>query len=213
MIQEIKELIEGNKKFKEKFFEGNTLFDELLQHGQKPKIMIVSCSDSRVDPAVIFNCEPGELFVVRNVANLIPPCENTDTYHGTSAALEFGTCILEVEHIIILGHGQCGGILALIENSDNILNKKEHSFIVKWMEIARPGYDKVMAEHTEASIEEKVILCEKYALVNSLNNLRTFPWVQERINSNKLTVHAWFFNLENGEIFMYDQQKADWCVL
>src|SRR3989442_1053939 len=114
MDLKIKKLIDGNKEFKEKFFnKENTVFYELAQFGQRPKIMIVACSDSRVDPAMIFNCQPGELFVIRNVANLVPPCEIADEnehYHGVSAAIEFGTLFLEVQHIIILGHTQCGGI-------------------------------------------------------------------------------------------------------
>ena len=216
MASEIKKFIDGNKQFKKKFFnKENSLFYELVQHGQKPKTMVIACSDSRVDPAMIFNTQPGELFVIRNVANLIPPCEGNDThtYHGTSAALEFGTCFLEVEHIIILGHTQCGGIQALLENADKVLDKKPFSFIPKWMEIARPAYNQVITEHAHASLDDKIVLCEQYALINSLKNLQSFPWIQERINSNKLAIHAWYFNLTTGEIHMYDKQKNNWTYL
>ncbi|OGB84391.1 hypothetical protein A3F66_06255 [candidate division TM6 bacterium RIFCSPHIGHO2_12_FULL_32_22] len=207
MPKEIEKLINGNKLFREKFFnKDKSLFDDLIQ-GQKPKIMLISCSDSRVDPAIIFNCEPGELFVVRNVANLVPPCEADDTFHGISAALEFGTCFLEVRNIIIFGHTQCGGIQSLF-NKSQILNKA-YSFISKWMQLAKPAYDKVM-QQKDLSLEEKVTLCEKYSLINSLKNLKTFPWIKERVDKNKLFLHTWCFNLSTGKIEIYDQQNNKW---
>lgn len=172
--------------------------------------MVVACSDSRVNPSMIFSCQPGELFLIRSMANLIPPCEDMSTYHGTSATLEFGTCFLQVEHIIILGHTQCGGIQALIEGADKVLDQKSQSFIAKWMEIARPAYDRVEAEHGHASLEDKVILCEQYALINSLNNLRSFPWIQERVQAGKLVLHAWYLDLATGIVHIYDQEKARW---
>lgn len=215
MYQEIIKLIDGNKQFRKKFFNANnTIFDELVQYGQKPKVMIIACSDSRVDPAMILNCQPGELFVIRNVANLIPPCENNnDTYHGTSAALEFGTCFLEVKHIIVFGHTQCGGIRALLESSNNVLDKKSHGFIAKWMGLAAPAYEKVKSEYPQVSLEDKITLCEQHALINSLNNLHTFPWIEERVKNNKLLLHAWYFELATGVIHAYDQQKNSWVIL
>lgn len=214
MAQEIEKFIKGNKQFRKKFFDAdNSTFNNLVLHGQKPKTMIIACSDSRVDPAIVFNCEPGELFVIRNIANLVPPCEDNDTYHtyhGTSAALEFGTCFLQVEHIIIVGHTQCGGIQALLERAHNVLDEKPHSFIAKWMDLARPAYDKVVDRHNNVSFEEKVILCEQYALINSLNNLLTFPWIQERVNNNTLSIHAWYFDLATGGIHTYEQKKDSW---
>lgn len=214
MSQEIKKLINGNKEFRKKFFnKDSTLFNSLVQQGQKPKIMFVACSDSRVDPAMIFNCQPGELFVIRNVANLVPPCEDNNTYHGTSAALEFGACFLEVEHIILFGHTQCGGIQALLENADKVLNKKPYSFISKWMDLARPAYDRVVVEHGEVQFVDKVTLCEQYALINSLNNLKSFPWIQEQVNKGKLELHAWYFDLATGIVNTYDEQKNSWLSL
>ncbi len=211
MSQEIKQLIEGNKEFRKNFFSPkNTLFDELVEHGQKPKTMIVSCSDSRVDPAIIFNCDPGELFVVRNIANLIPPCEmNDNTYHGVSAALEFGVCILKVQQIIILGHTYCGGIKTLLETGSN-LHENPHRFIAKWMEIALPAYEKTMAKYDHASFQEKSLMCERYALINSLHNVQTFPWIKERVSSGALSLHAWYFDLATGRIHRYNPEEERW---
>ena len=213
-MAEIKKLIEGNQQFRKRFFnEESTLYKELVEHGQKPKTMLIACSDSRVDPAMVFNCLPGELFVIRNVANLVPPCEKNDTYHGVSASLEFGTCFLEVENIIVFGHTQCGGIKALLENSNKVVEKKQYSFISKWMELARPAYDTVVAKYGKLPLNEKVILCEQYTLTNSLNNLLTFPWIKERVDNGNLSLHAWYFDLETGEIHIFDQEKKNWSVL
>lgn len=210
MSQEIAKLIAGNTEFRKNFNE--TLFEMLVAEGQKPKTMMIACSDSRVDPSLIFNCNPGELFVIRSMANLIPPCESNNTYHGTSATLEFGTCFLQVEHIIILGHTQCGGIQSLLENAGKVLDKKKHNFIAKWMEIARPAYDKVMSEYADASLEEKVVLCEQYALINSLHNLHSFPWVHDRIDKGTLKTHAWYFDLATGLVTMYDPENNRWRI-
>ncbi len=210
MSQEIKQLIEGNKEFRKKFFgPKNTLFDELVEHGQKPKTLIISCSDSRVDPAMIFNCAPGQLFVVRNIANLVPPCETNDTYHGVSAALEFGVCVLQVQQIIILGHTHCGGIKTLLETGSN-LHENSYRFIAKWMEIALPAYEKTIADHDQASFQEKSIMCERYALINSLHNLQTFPWIEKRVLSGAILLRAWYFDLASGGIHRYDLEKECW---
>ena len=209
MSEEINKLLEGNKQFRKKYFKANSaLFDGLVQNGQKPKTMIVGCSDSRVDPAMILDCQPGELFVIRSMANLVPPCEDNNAYHGTSATLEFGTSFLQVEHIIIFGHTQCGGIQALFESDGKISDKDPYNFIAKWMEIALPAYHKVMQEHADATLAEKVVLCEQYALINSLNNLHSFPWVQERIAQGTLQVHAWYFELATGVVHAYDQENT-----
>lgn len=214
MQNEIKKLIEGNIQFRNKFFnEENSLFYNLAQTGQRPKVMVIACSDSRIDPSMIFNSNPGEMFVIRNVANLVPPCEDNNTYHGTSAALEFGINFLQVEHIIILGHTKCGGIEALIANAEKILNNKQQSFITKWMSIAIPAYKKIEQYHNNLNIDEKIVLCEQYTLINSLNNLLTFPFIQEKVTTQKLSVHAWYFNLENGKINSYDQQNETWNFL
>ncbi len=210
MSPEIKQLIEGNKEFRKKFFGSkNTFFDELIEHGQKPKTMIISCSDSRVDPAMIFDCVPGQLFVVRNIANLIPPYETNETYHGVSAALEFGVCVLQVQQIIILGHTYCGGIKTLLETGSN-LQENKHRFIAKWMDIALPAYKKTMAEHAQASFHEKTVMCERYALINSLHNLQTFPWIEKRVLSGAISLHAWYFDLASGGIHRYDPEKECW---
>ena len=194
-------LIEGFQRFRERHFaEDSVQFQNLVQFGQTPKALVVACCDSRVDPALVLDCAPGDLFVVRNVANLVPPAENQGHYHGTSAALEFGVKDLAVRHIIVLGHAQCGGIHALLEGSVD----KEESFIAEWMGIADAAREQVEREHANASSEVRHRACEQQAILVSLDNLRTFSWVRERVEQGKLTLHGWYFDIERGELLGYD---------
>jgi carbonic anhydrase len=204
MSNEIQTLIEGYEKFRELHFDqDDTFYADLVREGQRPKILMIACSDSRVDPALVMNCQPGDLFVVRNVANLVPPYEQDKSYHGTSAALEFGVCVLGIQHLILFGHTQCGGIQSLLDHSHEKCGAK--SFLSKWMELAQPAHDRIVEYHENDPLEEKITLCGQYSLVNSLSNLKTFPWLMERIQKGTLTLHAWNFNMSNGIIEEYDE--------
>jgi len=205
MPHEIDYLITGYQHFRRRYFDGsNSLFDNLVKHGQQPKVLMVACSDSRVDPSIILDCQPGDLFMVRNVANLIPPYENNASYHGTSAALEFGIKQLNIRHIILFGHSGCGGIKALLENK----NMPGDGFISKWTEIAEPAREKVLKEHHHLPESEQVNLCSQYALIHSLENLLTFPWISEKVKANVLFLHAWHFELSSGKILAYNSQNG-----
>jgi carbonic anhydrase len=194
-------LIEGFQRFRERHFaEGHVQFQDLVQFGQTPKALVVACCDSRVDPALVLDCAPGDLFVIRNVANLVPPAENQGHYHGTSAALEFGVRNLGVHHIIVLGHAQCGGIHALLEGSVD----KQESFIAEWMGIADAAREQVELEYAHASSEVRHRACEQQAILVSLDNLKTFSWVRERVEQGKLALHGWYFDIERGELLGYD---------
>jgi len=194
----------GYQKFRAQYFAqslSSTRFKTLVQQGQKPKIMVISCSDSRVEPSIMFNCAPGELFVVRNVANLVPPCEPNPRHHSTSAALEFAVNHLLVKHIIVLGHSQCGGIKALLETPDfSSAEKTNKIFIFNWMQIAKEAKNKVLVEHNGTSSEEQGHYCEEEALRISLKNLRTFPWIEDKIVNGQLFLHAWRFDFATGNI-------------
>lgn len=196
--QVIHQLIEGYQDFYKQYFKGHDtkLYQDLVKQGQAPKTMVIACSDSRVDPGIILNCSPGDLFVVRNVANLVPPCENDAKHHGTSAALEFAVCFLKVEHIIVLGHTHCGGIQALLRDSGD--TEPHRSFISQWMEIAKDARTKALKE--EVSPQEREKHCSEYSLMASIHNLQSFPWITQRIKSGNLSLHAWLFDLETGLI-------------
>jgi carbonic anhydrase len=197
MTAEMDYIINGYKKFRQKYFDGNNSIFQDLKNKQSPKILVVACSDSRVDPSIILNCKPGDLFVVRNVANLVPPFENDDGHHGTSAALEFAVCFLEVKHIIVFGHSSCGGIRSLVENQATMQNG---NFISKWMRLATPAYQKTIENYPTSSIDEQASNCAHFALINSLKNLSTFPWIRSRVDNGKLSLHSWYFNIETGAI-------------
>ena len=196
-----KQLIAGFRRFRERSYAGGDgQFHDLVQFGQTPSTLVVGCCDSRVDPALIFDCAPGDLFVVRNVANLVPPAENQGHYHGTSAALEFGVRNLGVRHIIVLGHAQCGGIHALLEGSVN----KDDSFIAEWMGIADAAREQIEQEFAGADSAVRHRACEQQAILVSLNNLKTFSWICERVEQGKLALHGWYFDIERGELLGYD---------
>jgi carbonic anhydrase len=203
MPRSIDSLIEGYKKFQKEYFNGQCdVFDDLVRNGQNPKALMIACSDSRVDPAIVMNCKPGDLFVIRNVANLVPPYQADNTYHGTSAALEFAICDLKIHHVVIFGHSQCGGIRALVDHVEN--EDPSYSFVTKWMELAQSACDLTFEKHAEATAEEKAHHCGHYAIINSLNNLLTFPWIEKGVKEKKLFIHGWFFNLSTGMIDAYN---------
>jgi carbonic anhydrase len=162
--------------------------------------MIIGCSDSRVDPAILTNCAPGDIFTVRNVANLVPPYVEDGGQHGVSAALEFAVCHLGVEHIIVLGHSQCGGINALMAGSCGC---KGGGFISNWMSIATPAKEKVLAElpGKDAKLQQRA--AEQAAILLSLENLHTFPWIDQRVKDGALSLHGWYFDLNAGELSEY----------
>ncbi|MBY0291805.1 MAG: carbonic anhydrase [Alphaproteobacteria bacterium] len=206
MLNDIENLVQGYRRFRKHYFsEQNSAFEDLVRLGQRPKVLMIACSDSRVDPAIVMDCQPGDLFVIRNVANLVPPFEDDQSYHGTSAALQFGICGLGIRHVILFGHTQCGGIQALLEQAPETCEQK--GFIAKWMELAKPAHEAVLKYHKEATLDEKNTLCGQYSLINSLRNLQTFPWIIERVTGGSLFLHAWNFDLVQGVIEVFDEKE------
>lgn len=183
-------ILYGYSLFRKKYAIGdNAVMRYLSNSGQKPQIMVVSCCDARVDPALILQCNPGDLFVVRNVANIIPPYQKDEALHGTSAALEFGICLLNIENLILLGHSQCGGIEALLNSQD----LSQNDFITKWVSSIKISGNKIKNPDEYA----------KLALSRSYENCMTFPWIKEKIETKGLTIHRWFFDIKTGQIFTY----------
>jgi len=194
----VKVLIDGYKRFYKKSFEKKQEFyGNLSKEGQSPKFLVISCCDSRVHPAQIMDTNPGDIFVIRNVANLVPVNEPDGKSHGTSAAMEFAVKHLNVKHIIVLGHSQCGGIKTLMEG-EHFSN--EYSFVDPWMGIAKNARLSVLEKHKGKSFEEQCTYCEKASIEISLNNLMTFPWIKEKCDSGKLNIHGWYFNIKTGAL-------------
>ncbi len=194
----IEKLITGYKCFRGGYYEENReQLVKLARKGQSPKIAVIACCDSRVDPAIITQSAPGELFVIRNVANLVPPCEGEGVWHGTSAALQFAVCDLQVEHIIVLGHARCGGINALLKQQPVGTDK---GFIESWMSIADKARQRVLSRSDLQSFEAQCHACELEAIAVSLLNLQTFPWIAEAVEGGRLQLHGWYYDLEAGDL-------------
>lgn len=202
MSEALNRLIAGYRDFHE-HYQGPEYDDYRRQaaKGQSPKIMFISCSDSRVNPSIVMRAELGDMFVVSNVANIVPPYRpGKGTHHSTSSALEFAVGTLQVEHIVVMGHSGCGGIRALVDGAPLALDG-EYSFIRQWVEILAAARAKV--NHLPA--EERHTACEREGLKISLSNLRSFPWVRERCDDGRLQLHAWHFDIPSGEISAYDE--------
>lgn len=196
-------LAKGYRIFRDKtFVEFKDRYREIAKDGQSPKSMVITCSDSRMSAEVIFNAEPGELFVVRNVAGLVPPCEESGAYHGTSAALEFAVKHLKVENVVVLGHTHCGGIAAALAMPD-----KPDNFIDSWIEIIRDSRDALVADDSH---DCKIEALEKAAIKQSLSNLKTFDFVDDAILSGQLTLTGCLIDIATGDLQVYESHNNTW---
>ena len=179
-------------------------YRELAETGQSPQVMVIGCCDSRVSPEVIFDARPGELFVVRNVANLVPPYAPDGAYHGVSAALEFAVAALKVKHIVVLGHAHCGGVKAFATDAEPL---SPGDFIGRWMSLMAPAAEKVSREGlTGAEYLERL---EQASVVNSLGNLMTFPRLRKVIERGDVTLHGAYFGVAAGALSVLDRETGE----
>ena len=205
-MKDIAEFIAGFERFQTKYFrDQRTLFSRLRQC-QEPCALVISCSDSRVDPAMLTGADPGDLFVVRNVANLVPPYHNEAEAPGIRAAIEFAVKTLEVEHIIVLGHTGCGGIRALMDGEGITQNRYE--FVGAWIRIAWRARERVLFELPQKSPALQCRACEQAAILVSLENLLSFPWIREAVDQGRLALHGWHFDIDAGELLAYSAKTA-----
>ena len=184
-------------------------FEEMAENGQKPEIMVIACCDSRVSPEVIFDARPGELFVVRNVANLVPPYSPDGELHGTSAALEFAVQALKVRHIVVMGHGRCGGIRAAVQESSPLTHT---DFIGSWMRAIK-DVTRIVPRDVGDNAETHERHIERASIEHSLANLRTFPWIRMKENKRDLALHGVWFDIAMGELHAYDEDEAHWSAI
>lgn len=200
MEESLKKILQGYQEFRQKYAnDDESVMYNLHINGQHPKIMVVACCDSRVDPALILQCAPGDLFVVRNVANIVPPYAKDEIHHGTSAALEFGVCLLNVKHLIILGHSQCGGIKALLNSTD----LTQDDFITNWVSLIKlPNF----REYEEDDYT-------RLSLNQSYQNCMTFPWIKKKVIHQELVIHRWFFDIPTGQIYTYSDASNSYTLL
>ncbi len=202
-MPEFNALVEGYHRFRsDAYVRQKARFDALASEGQSPPVMIISCCDSRVDPATVFDTVPGQVFALRNVANLVPPYETGGGLHGVSAAIEFGVLGLAVSHIVVLGHAQCGGIRAALKGGD--FGQTGQSFIDGWVDIVRAARDDVLARSPADPQRE----LELAAIKVSMSNLRTFPFIAEQEQAGKLRLHGAYFGIADGVLHVLDEQTG-----
>lgn len=199
-MKDIANFIAGFRRFQERYFSASSDLFRQLRGGQHPRALIVACSDSRVDPALLIGAEPGDVFVVRNVANLVPPYEPGGNYASVPAALEFAVQSLEVEHIIVLGHAHCGGIHAL-------MNRLGGEFIGKWVSIAQRARERVIAELPDKPPAMQARACEQASILVSMENLLSYPWIAERVAAGSIHLHGWYFDIDGGAMLHYDPAR------
>jgi len=202
----IDKLTAGFKDFRDgRFQEQRTEYETLVDGGQHPKVAVVACADSRVDPAIVLQADPGDLFIVRNVANLVPPYEREGHYHGTSAALEYAVEHLQVGHLVILGHAHCGGVRSLFEK--RAAEDESDRFVPPWMSLVKSAYLRIEGTMPDAPQEVKAQHCEQSAVLVSLENLMTFPFIRERVGDGRLRLHGWYIDIRSCTLRVYDPIK------
>ena len=209
-MDSIAKLTTGFKTFRSDGFKQNrATYEALVDQGQTPKVALIACSDSRVDPATVLQADPGDLFIVRNVANLVPPYEQDGQYHGTSAALEYAVEHLGVGHVIVFGHAHCGGIRSMFEELDE--GSEGSQFVLPWMSLVRSAYLRIQGTMPNATDKEKARYCEQSAVLVSLENLMTFPSIRERVSRGQLRLHGWHIDIRSCILHVYDpiQQRFE----
>jgi carbonic anhydrase len=198
----------GYKEFRKVGFKKKqALYEKLATQGQDPKFMLIACCDSRVNPFAIYGADPGDLFIVRNVANLVPPYSTGKTHHGTSSAIEFGIKALGIKTIIIMGHSHCGGIKAIAEKTPDSPSAGE--FIDPWIEIAKGACQSVDEKHPQITGEERYSEIERESVIFSLKNLMSFPFISERVLNDDLTLLGTHFDIQTGTLSAYDPERGD----
>ena len=206
-MAQFSDLVDGYRRFRERGWLAQRERWAELAEGQNPKVMVIACSDSRVDPTQIFDARPGEMFVVRNVANLVPPYEPDSAYHGVSAALEFAVTQLEVEELVVMGHGFCGGCAAALTGQFDEAGQGDGHFIAHWIGMLSEARERIRDRHPELD-REAFLEMELQGVRISLRNLRTFPWVREREAAGRLKLHGAYFAIADGLLHVLDERSG-----
>lgn len=210
-MQDIEKFIRGFSRFQDQYLKEPTALDSLRQ-GQHPRTLVIGCCDARVDPALLTGCDPGDIFVVRNIANLVPPC-TPSAPPGVSSAIEFAVCSLEVARIIVLGHARCGGIRALMSGAGADGEARETGFVARWMALAEPVRLEVLRELHHKHGDEQCRAAELASILHSLDNLLTYPWVRRRVEAGTLAMHGWYFDLAAGTLLAYSARKQEFLPI
>lgn len=204
-------LVDGYRDFRSSYL--NTEFEayrEWASKGQSPKTLIIGCSDSRVNPSILTHAGLGEIFAVNNVANIVPPFEEGEHRHmSLGSAIQYAVNHIKVEHIIVMGHSGCGGIAALMAGEDTPrADADDNDYIADWVSILKPAKDAVLRDSENSDPEEQACLCEMEGTLVSIQNLAGYPWVRSALERKELTLHAWYFHIESGELLSYHPDEG-----
>jgi len=211
-MEDLHELINGYKNFLiSRNLERDSLYRELAEQGQSPKTMVIACCDSRVDPSTVFDASPGQLFVVRNVANLVPSFSSQEDNHGTAAALEFAVKGLNVESILVMGHSHCGGIGFFLNNLDK--DPDSMGFVSRWVSILQDAKVEFGSNYKKLNKKDLQRFMEQASVKQSLKNLRTFPFIQEREELGLLKLRGAYFDIFDGKLLSFDPSSGSFNAL
>ena len=206
----VQELIDGYGKFKdEKFKKYENKFLDLVENGQRPKVLFIACSDSRVDPALITLSQPGALFVLRNIGNFVPPFSPDNDYHATAAGIEYAVSVLGVTDIIVCGHSHCGAINSLYQNIGS-----DMPHVKRWLDLGSEAKKHVENSiDVSASEDDKLELTEKVSIIFQMKNLLTYPEVKSKVDSGELYIRGWYYKIENGELEYFCDQDREFLPM
>ncbi|HIU85269.1 MAG TPA: carbonic anhydrase [Candidatus Aphodousia gallistercoris] len=199
------QLVGGFRHFRREFFLKEQEFFDRLAHGQNPKTLVVACCDSRTDPAIVLGCKPGDLFVVRSIAAIVPPEDKAGEHDAVVAALEYGVKHLQIENIVIMGHSNCGGIHGLF-HPEKLLDS---GYVGRWVSLACPALVRINEENPEEPESARERLCEEASVLLSIENLLTYSWIEEAVNDSRLALHALYYDMRAGCLLVWNAQKED----
>ncbi len=198
-MKDIDALVAGFETFRDEYTaDRDGRYRELVRYGAHSRILMIACCDSRVDPAIITNSAAGDLMVIRNIANLVPPFDAGGQFAETRAALEFAVCYLKVRRVIVMGHSRCGGIRSLLVRLIDGFDAER--LLDRWTSVAEPAARAVLAEMPDADLDEQACACSRRALAASLTNLASYPWIADALQRKALQLHGWYFNLASGDL-------------
>ena len=208
----IDKLIKGNKKFKDIHFPKlENRFDDLVENGQNPKILFIGCSDSRVIPDLIVDSKPGDMFILRNIGNFVPPYKDDKDFHGSSAAIEYAVSVLGVEDIIVCGHSHCGACASLYQD---LSDEPDLVHVRKWLELGKKAKEYTLLAHPDKSNMEQIYrTTEKISIKHQLENILTYPSVLKKVEDGSLDIHGWYYKIEDGSIEYYDGESCGFKLL
>lgn len=204
-MQNFHDLVGGFHHFRANYFLKEKEFFESLAHSQSPKTLVIACCDSRTDPAIVLGCKPGDLFVVRSVAAIVPPPEKAGEYDAVMAAVEYGVKHLDVDHIVVMGHSNCGGIAGLF----NPQAVRKERFTSKWISLACPAVERINEENSQEDLIQRMRLSEEAAVLLSIENLLSYPWIEEAVQAQSLSLHALYYDMREGTLNVWNSEIED----